>query len=807
MRYTWLMMASLALATGCGSKEEKSGDDSSKTTTTDSASDSAMAADWAPLEQQLMESGDIDLKMDVSGFALWQLRILRNVIPARQGYLFMESDLRAWFGQTKWYNKAMEDRWYGECEESGLPKKPPIAYSSDEAAFMERCKLREEQLRKEHYAEVDGKKQVNLNNVVNIWQFSELDPGMKDRLRQNQFVMLPGENVQFFQLYEENDYSQTQNFISTDMMLHLGHIHTSFLVRDIEEEHLFTLVTNMQKNIALHLKTQVAAHPELKAELEYLQAFFAVGAAVGGANLDGLCPASYLDKARKEVKLIQAQKDEFSALMPSYQGITFPYSMFKPRGHYTRSEELKKYFMMVQWMQWASFCLREDDELKQAVVAALILQNNDIRNAYEEYMEITGFFFGMPDNVSAKDLYVMCADAGVTMENPDGSKVKEKAIALSKKKNVITPKVKLGCEEKMNFLPARYMFDNEVLQDMAWVKAGGSTERPYAKGLDVFAALGDKTAEKILVEEYEEDKKWKDFMPNLRNLQKKFASFADWDATVYNKTMQVLKQNLWVDKRAPEFMRSEQWKRKNLNASLAAWAELKHDAVLYAEQPFAAECGGGEMCTPPPNAIVRSYVEPNTEVYLKMTELLDKSVEIVDRIPGVRDTWKGRTEDLRNYTQFLLDIARKELDGRSLTDEEYGKLEIIGSTLEWMTVQMMGLWEWASVQGADKEVALVADVYTNNSDKKRAGILHVATGNVFELYVIVEINGDLYLTRGGSFSYYEFVQPLDKRLTDEEWQEMLKNKKAPAMPEWMDAILVPGIVKPEVKEVVYSSGC
>ena len=65
---------------------------------------------------------------------------------------------------------------------------------------------------------------------------------------------------------------------------------------------------------------------------------------------------------------------------------------------------------------------------------------------------------------------------------------------------------------------------------------------------------------------------------------------------------------------------------------------------------------------------------------------------------------------------------------------------------------------------------------------------------------------NLYLTRGATFSYYEFVQPLGTRLTDEEWQKMLEEKKAPAVPEWMKSILIEK--EPHVDErVFYSSGC
>lgn len=42
-------------------------------------------------------------------------------------------------------------------------------------------------------------------------------------------------------------------------------------------------------------------------------------------------------------------------------------------------------------------------------------------------------------------------------------------------------------------------------------------------------------------------------------------------------------------------MQTPEWGYKNLNTALASWAELKHDAILYGEQPMAAECGGATL--------------------------------------------------------------------------------------------------------------------------------------------------------------------------------------------------------------------
>ena len=53
----------------------------------------------------------IDLNMDLSKLTLSELRVLRNSFAARQGYVFMEADLRSLFSQTSWYDSLMWKRF------------------------------------------------------------------------------------------------------------------------------------------------------------------------------------------------------------------------------------------------------------------------------------------------------------------------------------------------------------------------------------------------------------------------------------------------------------------------------------------------------------------------------------------------------------------------------------------------------------------------------------------------------------------------------------------------------------------------
>ena len=114
------------------------------------------------------------------------------------------------------------------------------------------------------------------------------------------------------------------------------------------------------------------------------------------------------------------------------------------------------------------------------------------------------------------------------------------------------------------------------------------------------------------------------------------------------------------------------------------------------------------------------------------------------------------------------------------------------------------------MQGTDKSMAIVADVYTANGfNNPEQSVLFEGVGPANELYVVVEIDGYLYLMRGAVFSYREFKRPIDEqRMTDEEWQQYLQQYPETGKPSWMKEIIIPSGEKPVPNErIFYSTGC
>ncbi|HHW91781.1 MAG TPA: DUF3160 domain-containing protein, partial [Firmicutes bacterium] len=88
---------------------------------------------------------------------------------------------------------------------------------------------------------------------------------------------------------------------------------------------------------------------------------------------------------------------------------------------------------------------------------------------------------------------------------------------------------------------------------------------------------------------------------------------------------------------------------------------------------------------------------------------------------------------------------------------------------------------------AENPAALVADVATDPNGR----VLQEATGHIFSIYAVVPVDGSLRIARGGVYSHYEFTWPLEHRLTDKEWQEILDSGQAPPLAPWTRDFIAP----------------
>ena len=763
--------------------------------------------------ESLLDS--LDLDMDISQLPLSDLRILENVFLAQKGYPFEDSYIRSIYLTTTWYDSLMwifdgtEENfdWSEEQDENvsyrqgyynGI-KDEVIAYTDEQQAFVDRVREREAELQALNFKpEADAK--VNMANVVNPNLLKDVDHALWTMLGQNGFAIVPANHQQLFHIYEQNDYHEFPAFVTTDLYLQLYHLYFDCMLREVEQQKLDSL--------AKALCQEGYQHFSHLPQGQWLADYFAVALNLAGQK------TALGSEAQQELENVMKSENNISVFL-GYTETQFAYSLFRPRGHYTRNQQLERYFRTMMWLQTVPFRTDNETQLTRALMLADWL-NNDAKaqKLYNNIAEPMTYLMGQPDNVSITQVADIIKNKNLSIkqllaDQQQMQAIRQQVEQIAEQQTRIKPKFNYSGKYKINLMPQRYQPDAEVLQEMVDYESE-TTKRDVPKGLDVFAAMGCTQAEKILLDELNEPERWSKYKPTLQRMKERMNEI-DWTENSAVQWLSALKTVTETPQDAPYFMLTDEWNRKSLNTALASWAELKHDAILYAKQPFGAECGGGG----PPDPVVKGYVEPNVNFWKKAITLLDQTKDVLSRYGLLSDKSEAINTDLHEQAEFLLRLSEKELKGELLNDMEYDQLEYIGATYENLSIELLRdenlqLWSWEDIQSPDKKVALVADVYTANADNNpNKSILYEAIGNADEIYVVMEVGGYLHLMRGAVFSYREFQRPVnDQRLNDEEWQKYLEQHPRSGVPNWMKPVIAPVEKAPVDNEsVFYSTGC
>jgi hypothetical protein len=481
------------------------------------------------------------------------------------------------------------------------------------------------------------------------------------------------------------------------------------------------------------------------------------------------------------------------------------FSQYVPRGHYTRSPALEQYFRTMMWLGRMTFRLKSPDETRSAILLTQALQtaksdNESAAGLWASIYEPTNFFVGGSDDLTYLDYAPAIAQVFGPNAGPQATTDDAKIAAFQELgKEFAAPRInsmfvyidedKEQVTKGMRVMGQRFTLDAYVFGQLIWREVGTiDNPRWLPKGLDVPAAFGSEEAYNIL--ETMGDTQYARYPDQMTKLRTQINSLPDsqWTENLYWSWLYSFRP-LLVEKAPdsgyPSFMTNSAWTRKGINTVLGSWTELKHDTILYAKQVMA-EMGGG-----PPEA-VRGYVEPEPEFYARIAALIGMTRDgLVAR--GLLDVTEDPTarsdyNNLNNLYNLALDLKRiseKELSNQLLTDEEYDLIKFYGGRLEGITIAASDPTDPndpASIDLNDQDAAVVADVATGGEGGNQA--LEEGTGRIMEIYVVVPINGQLVLTRGGIYSQYEFIQPSSNRLTDEEWRAMLDSGNVPPIGDW-----------------------
>lgn len=632
----------------------------------------------------------------------------------------------------------------------------------------------------------------DLSNIENLEQFGGFSQKQKRLLSQNGFVVSPSNEEQLFYIYERNQYLKLPSFVTADSVLQVYHIFFDYSLRTLESQKLLGVLEQLtddmlNKSIIIYNSLK---NSEVKAEALTNIAYFAVAQLALKKELPENIPVEAKQLAEKEFKLITAESGFIESPIFGYD---LDYSQYKPRGHYTRSEDFQRYFRAMMWYGQAPFALYTEKDGKRVpdvkkttrtllIIYSIFMNYKDVSDVelWEKIYNPTSFYVGSTDDLNIFDFKNLIMKVYGSEMNLDGLMEEEKMAALFQEAEKL-PEPQIQAQwtsvntpvgKQFRFMGQRYIPDSEILQKL--VKP---IIRPMPSGLDVMGVLGSDRAYDLLINDYKVDTLWPEYPTKFKSLKDRFSKIPEtkWRSNMYYGWLWTLKSMIApFEQGYPSFMSTAAWKDKSLNTALGSWSELRHDTILYGKQS-GAEMGGGDELP-----VIRSYVEPNVELYERLLWLTRYSRENLMQRDILPEDLQGRMQNFEDLLDFLINCSIKELKNEELTKAEYDKLLIYGGTLESLTSSLAenGMRWFEITSETDRNMAVIADVHTVPGFYLETGV-----GHADQMFVVVPIGGKLYLTRGAIFSYYEFVS--NQRLTDEEWQKMLKENRQPTQPGWM----------------------
>ncbi len=653
----------------------------------------------------------------------------------------------------------------------------------------------------------DYKVAEDFSNVVNFSKFGNFTDKQKEMLLKNGFVITKPKNLedneymeepwnyefdQIHQIYEDNEYQYIASFVTTDSVTHIFHIFYDGFLRNLEKDELYPKSIELNKNL---LAENISLYDDLQNErLKEIQnrniAFIATGLKLLGEE-----PENLPEEAKKiyEEEIKKASSEGIVSSVISRRDVDF--SQLKPRGHYTRSEELKKYFSGTMYFGQVGLFIEndgkpdEDSILQGLLLTHSIYKNPEILKTWEDLVEPIDFLVESADDLSireyARTLY------GVYGKDFDINKLDDEK-NLSSTYKVLSeypdPQVAGFMGKSFRFMPQRAVMDSVLMQNVVDIARDDKpSDRPIYSGLDLMTAFGNEKAWEIQKEDPYNSHwdKYKERTDENISTVKKMDDL-DWQKNMYRGWLWMLKSyDQKFGEGYPMFMRNDAWERKDLVSALGSFAELKHDTVLYGKAVMAEMGGGGDIEIP------KSYVEPNVELYEKLNWLLEFTKVNLKNRQMLSEKYEEKINKFQAMVVKFRDFSIKELQNEPLTGEEISYLLYIGGEMESLMVDFVEssdenqISNWYEIENAtDRRMPVVVDlmrVVENSVGLPKDEIFSIGTGKPMEIFVIYPHEGKLYMGRGATFSYYEFLNK--ERLTDEDWQKMVYDN-ATDFPTW-----------------------
>jgi hypothetical protein len=581
----------------------------------------------------------------------------------------------------------------------------------------------------------------------------------------------------FHTAYQGASYGYQPLFVTTDALYHSWHLAFDKVLRDTEQDYLLPILEHLLTGAvtAARAQQQQLTGTSLAVDAERATAYYEAA-----AELLGLGLGTTSDRAAQEVDLARKAAGVEQSPVSGVTKCQFPvkfdgcvdYSLFLPRGHYTRTADLKRYFagMSLLGQEYFGLGATADAVVPGLLVTRVLATDPALVDDWKAIYGPTAFLVGLADDVTPLEV-AEAADAIVPGWRDDPTALAGLDTRALAKAVLSAHPTKIDPERAgIRLMGARFTLDSYVLDQLAWPNVGTESQpRVDVSALDVAATLGSDLARTTQLDAGEGT--YAQYETQLDAMTAVVGSRQpdDWAGTVYDAWLAALQPQLEPRNAAyPDFMRTPAWAAKSLQTGLASYTELKHDTILYAKQGSAGEGEGPE----PPPFTPRNWVEPDPVSFERLASAASLLRSGLSDRGLLNDSDTTMLDSFIELSGWLGGVADRELQGHVATDDENARLDTIGSELEylWFAAADTSSVEGQPVASIQDSDAVVADIFRSSRD-----YLELGSGLVDPIYVIVPVgDGRFELAVGGVSSYYEFRRTTDQlRLTDEEWKAML----------------------------------
>lgn len=630
-----------------------------------------------------------------------------------------------------------------------------------------------------------------------------------ERLNAQGLVIVPRQSFPSFAYGYKTIYSQDLPvYVSADSILEAVHRTFDALLKATEEQVLIDQLGRFLEAVRSNVPGRVE-DSEVSQDVDlYLTVALgllrgSVAEPIAGADADAI--AEFHDMATKgegyaSVELFGATRDE-------------DFSQFKPRGHYTDTPELERYFRAMMWLGRVDLRIVETQpdgtqlfrrrQFDAAVALNQLMESEELA-LWAQIDATIGAFVGEHDNMTPKDMdglldALAVASAEEAARLPDDAIIAEIArggwgaqrIASRIIYRAGDAPLDLPLDRSYRVFGQRYTVDSHAFVNVTHDRVAG---RMMPKPLDAaFAALGNNGALPLLGGDLD-DSSYAAGLAKTRTLVDAHEA-AYWEGSLYTRWLGALR-TLSPDPNTElgGVTRTDGWNRRMLAAQLGSWAELRHDTILYAKQSYTS----GEVCEFPD-----AYVDPYPEFYARLGALAGALSGVADNLPATADELKNLVQDWASrfslVTANLETMAQNQLSGTPHSQE---LMDFINDAVKWDEMNVCGSVSYSNLAGWYLRLYLydtsgleydpvVADVHTQPTDE--AGndvgrILHVGTGMPRLMVVTAETCEGPRAYAGLAFSYGELITEHWQRLNDQEWKQQLAAQPFPD-PEWMGEVM------------------